>query len=219
MRRSSCLLTHTPPADHHLQDGREQRRHPGVTVDAASSATPAPTAPTPTPCRRSAACAGSRPTTVPNKKFDCDVVYTNIPVPGAYRGYGAPQAEFALEAHMEDIAHALGMDPIEFKRKNWVKVGSELDIAPHLGERSVAEGELDEYPKVLSSGIEECVAQGQRAMAWHRAADPGLEDRPRATSHPSWSRASPSACTAPPSPSWTWAAAASRSTTTARSTC
>ena len=108
----------------------------------------------------------------PNKKFDCDVVYTNIPVPGAYRGYGAPQAEFALEAHMEDIAHALGMDPIEFKRKNWVKVGSELDIAPHLGERSVAEGDLDEYPKVLSSGIEECVAQGQRAMAWHRAADP-----------------------------------------------
>ncbi|TPW07734.1 MAG: putative selenate reductase molybdopterin-binding subunit, partial [Acidimicrobiaceae bacterium] len=27
----------------------------------------------------------------PNKRFDCDVVYTNIPVPGAYRGYGAPQ--------------------------------------------------------------------------------------------------------------------------------
>ena len=108
----------------------------------------------------------------PNKKFDCDVVYTNIPVPGAYRGYGAPQAEFALEAHMEDIAHALGMDPIEFKRKNWIKVGDELDIAPHLGERSVEEDELDEYPKVFSSGIEECVAQGQRAMAWHRASDP-----------------------------------------------
>ncbi|MTB07803.1 MAG: molybdopterin-dependent oxidoreductase, partial [Actinobacteria bacterium] len=32
----------------------------------------------------------------PAKKFDCHVVYTNIPVPGAYRGYGAPQAEFAL---------------------------------------------------------------------------------------------------------------------------
>ena len=108
----------------------------------------------------------------PNKKFDCDVVYTNIPVPGAYRGYGAPQAEFALEAHMEDIAHELGLDPIEFKRKNWVVVGSELDIAPHLGERSVEEDELDEYPKVTSSGIEECVAQGKRAMEWHRSLDP-----------------------------------------------
>jgi putative selenate reductase molybdopterin-binding subunit len=108
----------------------------------------------------------------PNKRFDCDVVYTNIPVPGAYRGYGAPQAEFALEAHMEDIAHDLGLDPIDFKRKHWVKVGDELDIAPHLGERAVVEGELDEYPKVGSSGIEECVAQGIRAIEWHRRDDP-----------------------------------------------
>ncbi len=107
----------------------------------------------------------------PNKRFHCDVVYTNIPVPGAYRGYGAPQAEFALEAHMEDIAHELGVDVIEFKRNNWVKVGSEMDIAPHLGERAVMEGELDEYPKVMSSGIEECVAQAMREIGWHRRDD------------------------------------------------
>ena len=36
----------------------------------------------------------------PNKRFECTVVYTNIPVPGAYRGYGAPQALFALESHL-----------------------------------------------------------------------------------------------------------------------
>ena len=114
----------------------------------------------------------------PNKKFDCDVVYTNIPVPGAYRGYGAPQAEFALEAHMEDIAHTLGMDPIDFKRKNWVVVGSELDIAPHLGERAVAEGELDEYPRIMTCGTEECVAQGKRAIGWHRRDDPSWTHPP-----------------------------------------
>ncbi|RLE25561.1 MAG: xanthine dehydrogenase [Actinobacteria bacterium] len=115
------------------------------------------------------------------KRFDCDVVYANIPVPGAYRGYGAPQAEFALEAHMEDIAHDLDLDPIEFKRQNWVKVGDELDIAPHLGERAVAEGELDEYPTVKTSGIEECVAQGKRSIGWHRRDDPSWTspaDRP-----------------------------------------
>ncbi len=116
-----------------------------------------------------------------SKRFDCHVVYTNIPVPGAYRGYGAPQAEFALEAHMEDIAGALGLDPIEFKRRNWVKVGDEMDIAPHLGERAVAEEELDEYPKVMSSGIEECVAQGMREMGWSRRNDESWKappDRP-----------------------------------------
>lgn len=117
----------------------------------------------------------------PNKKFDCDVVYTNIPVPGAFRGYGAPQAEFALEAHMEDIANELGIDPIEFKRLNWIKAGDELDIAPHLGERSVEEGEMEEYPRVNSNGVEECVAQGQRAIGWHRRSDPAWvtpSDRP-----------------------------------------
>ncbi len=117
----------------------------------------------------------------PNKRFHCDVVYTNIPVPGAYRGYGAPQAEYALESHLEDIAHQLGYDVIEFKRKNWVTTGSEIDIAPHLGERAVVEGELDEYPRIMSEGIEECVAQAMREIGWHRRDDPAWRepaDRP-----------------------------------------
>ena len=116
-----------------------------------------------------------------SKRFECHVVYTNIPVPGAYRGYGAPQAEFALEAHMEDIARSLDLDVIDFKRRNWIKVGDEMDIAPHLGERAVADEELDEYPKVMSSGIEECVAQGQREIGWHRRGDQSWKvpaDRP-----------------------------------------
>ncbi len=109
------------------------------------------------------------------KQFTCDVVYTNIPVPGAYRGYGAPQALFALESHMEDIARELGEDPLEYKRKYWVKAGDKVDIAPYLGEREnppdfhIPE---DELPRVSTTGIEECVAQGQRAIGWHRRLDP-----------------------------------------------
>jgi putative selenate reductase molybdopterin-binding subunit len=118
----------------------------------------------------------------PNKRFDCDVAYTNIPVPGAYRGYGAPQSLFALEAHMEDIAREIGRDPLDFKRQNWVKLGDELNIAPHIGERAGEDdGELDEYPTVTSSGVEECVAQGRRAIGWHRRLDPSWiapADRP-----------------------------------------
>ncbi|MEZ4671498.1 MAG: molybdopterin cofactor-binding domain-containing protein [Anaerolineae bacterium] len=105
----------------------------------------------------------------PNKKFECKVVYTNIPVPGAYRGYGAPQALFALEAHMEDIAVALGMDIMEFKRMNWVQVGDPLDIAPHLGE---GEAEVTVIPIIKSSGLEQCVLQGMQAIGWHRRDDP-----------------------------------------------
>ncbi|MBL8165800.1 MAG: molybdopterin-dependent oxidoreductase [Anaerolineae bacterium] len=105
----------------------------------------------------------------PNKLFECDVVYTNIPVPGAYRGYGAPQALFALESHMEDIANVLGIEMIEFKRMNWVKVGDPLDIAPHLGE---GEAEITSVPVIRSSGLEQCVLQGMQAIGWYRRDDP-----------------------------------------------
>ena len=105
----------------------------------------------------------------PNKKFDCDVAYTNVPVAGAYRGYGAPQALFALESHMEDIATELGMDVLEFRRKNWTKVGDPLDVAGELGEGAA---EMKVIPVVTSSGMEECVAQGKRAVSWHRRFDP-----------------------------------------------
>ncbi|NWF70015.1 MAG: molybdopterin-dependent oxidoreductase [Chloroflexi bacterium] len=101
----------------------------------------------------------------PNKLFECHVVYTNIPTPGAYRGYGAPQALFALESHMEDIAIKLGLDVIEFKRLNWVKVGDPLDIAPYLGE---GEAEITSIPTIRSSGLEQCVLQGMQAIGWHR---------------------------------------------------
>ena len=46
------------------------------------------------------------------------------------RGYGAPQGVFALESHLEDVARALGLDPVEFRRKNWLRLGDRLDIAP-----------------------------------------------------------------------------------------
>ncbi len=106
----------------------------------------------------------------PNKRFDCIVAYTNIPVPGAYRGYGGPQALFALESHMDEIAIALGMDVIEFRRKNWVGVGDPLDIAPHLGEGE--KKTVVELPRIRSSGLEECVTYGMYAIEWQRRDDP-----------------------------------------------
>jgi putative selenate reductase molybdopterin-binding subunit len=107
----------------------------------------------------------------PHKRFDCKVVYTNIPVPGAYRGYGGPQALFALEVHMDEIAEALGMDVIEFRRKNWIKAGDPLDIAPHLGEGEAEN--VKSVPIIRSSGLSECIAQGMQAINWNRINEPG----------------------------------------------
>jgi putative selenate reductase molybdopterin-binding subunit len=109
----------------------------------------------------------------PAKQYSCDVMYTNRPVAGAFRGYGAPQALFALESHMDDIARARAEDPIEFRRRNWVRTGDPLDIAPRLGERGgVDEIAPEDLPKITTCGTDECVAQGRRAIGWERRADP-----------------------------------------------
>ncbi|MDR2535678.1 MAG: xanthine dehydrogenase molybdenum-binding subunit XdhA [Treponema sp.] len=50
-------------------------------------------------------------------------VYTNTATAGAMRGYGTPQAIFAIESHIEDIAAALNMDPLEFRFMNLMPVG------------------------------------------------------------------------------------------------
>jgi putative selenate reductase molybdopterin-binding subunit len=105
----------------------------------------------------------------PAKRYQCDVVYTNRLVAGAMRGYGAPQGAFALESHMDDIARSLGIDPVELRRRNWVKHGDALDIAPRLSERGgVEDVRPEDLPRITSCGIDECVAQALRAIGWHR---------------------------------------------------
>ena len=112
----------------------------------------------------------------PNRQFDCVVAYTNLPVPGAYRGYGAPQALFALENHMDEIAHELGMDPIEFRRKNWVQAGDPMPIAPLLGEGE--KETVTDVPIIESCGLNECFTQGMKAIDWDRKYDPNWHEVP-----------------------------------------
>jgi CO/xanthine dehydrogenase Mo-binding subunit len=51
-------------------------------------------------------------------------VYTNNPVAGAMRGFGTPQVAFAHESQMDLLAEELGMDPLEIRRRNALRVGS-----------------------------------------------------------------------------------------------
>jgi CO/xanthine dehydrogenase Mo-binding subunit len=48
---------------------------------------------------------------------------TNLVPYGAFRGFGAPQAIFAMERHMDEIAAALGIDPVELRRRNFLHQG------------------------------------------------------------------------------------------------
>lgn len=56
-------------------------------------------------------------------KGDAYTIYTNTAASGAMRAYGIPQVTFALESHVDDIAKALGMDPVALRRMNMMEVG------------------------------------------------------------------------------------------------
>ncbi len=55
---------------------------------------------------------------VPATRYHTEAVYTNNPTAGSFRGYGNLQATFAVEQHMDKLAAAIGMDPLEFRLKN-----------------------------------------------------------------------------------------------------
>lgn len=59
----------------------------------------------------------------PNYEGNAYTVYTNRSTAGAMRGYGMPQASYAIECHVEDIAKKLGMDSLEYRRKHLMPVG------------------------------------------------------------------------------------------------
>ena len=65
------------------------------------------------------------PQLYPCANVECDSysVFTNMPPAGAMRGYGIPQAMFAGESHIDDVAKALGMDTVDFRRKNLMPKG------------------------------------------------------------------------------------------------
>ncbi len=74
-------------------------------------------------------------------------VYTNMATAGAMRGYGTPQAVFAMEAFAEDCAKALGMDPLEYRRKNMMPVGFYESFSKNVNY-------FDSFNQCLAKGME-----------------------------------------------------------------
>lgn len=72
------------------------------------------------------------PYLIPNVHADCYAMYTNNPPAGAFRGFGVLQSAFAIESVMDMLAEKLGMDRIELRRKNALRVGSETSTGQVL---------------------------------------------------------------------------------------
>jgi len=84
--------------------------------------------------------------------FSCDIscVYTNTPIAGAFRGFGNSQMAFAIESHIDSISTSLGIDPIEFRMKNVIKLG-DIDRGSGLG--------------LTTYGLDDCISKSLKKMS------------------------------------------------------
>jgi len=97
-----------------------------------------------------------------NVRFHAKSVYTNLPVGGAYRGYGATQGYIALGIQVDEMAEKIGMDVIKFYKMNHIKEGESSPIFKALGEGR--EG----VPQVIEScGLDECIDLGAKEINWY----------------------------------------------------
>ena len=90
------------------------------------------------------------PYRIPNVKIEGICVYTNKVKCGAFRGFGNPQATFASESQLDQIAHQLGMDPLEIRMINGVENGDRA---------------LGGHP-YGSVGYKECLKRAGEAIGW-----------------------------------------------------
>ena len=92
----------------------------------------------------------------PNVRIRARTMRTNTPPNGAFRGFGAPQVEFAAELHIDRLAEALGMSPLEIRRRNLYRPGDTTPTGQVL-RSSVAASE------VLERAVEAAEFEGVRA--------------------------------------------------------
>jgi CO/xanthine dehydrogenase Mo-binding subunit len=97
------------------------------------------------------------PYRIPNIRVDGFLAFTNNPVGGAMRGFGAPQVYAAGETHMDHIASRLGIDPLDLRLKNILKNGDRT-----------ATGQV-----LRSVGLSETLSKACEAVNWRRRTTTG----------------------------------------------
>ena len=87
----------------------------------------------------------------PNVKVEGYSIYTNKPEGGFMRCVGHPMPQFAQEVHMDVMAEKLGMDPVDFRLRNYARL---------------EDGDQDRKFPFTSNGMEECIKKGAEAIGW-----------------------------------------------------
>ncbi len=110
---------------------------------------------------------------IKNIYFRARSAYTNLPVGGAYRGYGATQAYFALNQQIDIIARKTNQDILEFIKKWHIKEGETSDVFKALGEGKEGVEQI-----INSCKLDECIDRGARMIDWYQKRGKKTEPKP-----------------------------------------
>lgn len=99
---------------------------------------------------------------IDNMHFLGRTVYTNLPVGGAYRGYGATQTYFGYNQHLDMIAEKCELDFLEFCKKWHIKKGETSKVFEALGEGKEGIKQI-----VKSCKLTECIDEGAKEIGWY----------------------------------------------------
>jgi carbon-monoxide dehydrogenase large subunit len=112
---------------------------------------------------RAAGYSSSGPYDVPNVKTDSYCVYTNHPVTGPMRGFGMPEMHAGLEQCIDELAYAIGMDPVQFRKLNCIQTGDTLVTGMIM------------HP----TGLSECLVKAVEAINWGKKDPPSAPNKRR----------------------------------------
>ena len=139
---------------------------------------------TPVVLSRGALHAGG-PYRCPNVRIRARATRTNTPPNGAFRGFGAPQTEFAAEVQMGRLAEALGLSPLDIRRRNLYRIGDETPTGQVLRESVAAEEVLERAAEAAEfEGVRRRTmkARSRRAGSGHVPGSPLRTTRERTAS-------------------------------------
>jgi CO/xanthine dehydrogenase Mo-binding subunit len=112
---------------------------------------------------RASGYSSSGPYDVPNVTTDSYCVYTNHPVGGPMRGFGMPEMHAGLEQCIDELAYAIHMDPMQFRKINCVQTGDTLVTGMIM------------HP----TGLSECLVKAAEAIHWGRKDQPSAPNKRR----------------------------------------
>ncbi len=112
---------------------------------------------------RAGGYSSTGPYDIPNVKTDSLCIYTNHPIGGAYRGFGMSELHAGIGQVMDELAEKIGMDKVEFHRRNCVQGGDMLATGM----------------KMHPTGVKECVEKAAAAINWGKKDPPSAPNKRR----------------------------------------